>query len=124
MRRGWIFGLMLAGRAVPATAQRLGGGAGAVDVSPARVMAALVVCVAAAFALAVLLRARNGDHAPMWRRWRGGWGASSRIRVIETRRAGVHADVCLVECDGDQYLLLCGPSVQTVLRAPERPHVA
>ncbi|MEH3101087.1 hypothetical protein [Sphingomonas adhaesiva] len=130
MRRGWAWALALAlapalaGWAVPAAAQRLGGGAAAVDLSPGRILAALLVCVAAAFALAVLLRARGADRSPMWKRVGERWRAPSRVRVIETRRAGVHADVCLVECDGEQYLLICGPSAQTVLRAPERSRVA
>ena len=119
LRRTWL-SLASGCCAAPALSQRLGGAAATPDLSIGRILAALVLCVAAAFALVLLIRARSSampGASPIRRRL--GSAASRRIRVIETRRASAHADLCLIECDGDEYLLLCGPAVHTVLHAPE-----
>ncbi len=42
-------------------------------------------------------------------------GLPRRIRIIETRRASQHADLCLVECDGQTYLLALTAQSVTVL---------
>jgi hypothetical protein len=112
------------GWATAGKAQRLGGG-GAVDIPVGRIIAAFLLCVLLAWALAVALKHRGG---------RGGIGRfqrlfarsapPSRIAVLETRRASVHADVCLIRCDGDDYLILCSPHVQTVLRCAPAPRDA
>lgn len=101
-------------------AQNLGGGNGGTpDISVIRILAALLVCLAAAFTLALMIRARNGGLRLSGKGWLSGAIARSRrIEVIETRRASPHADICLVRCDDEEYLLLCGPSAQSVLRWP------
>ena len=108
---------LLTGSSVPAHAQRLGGGGAAPDISVVRIFAALLLCLAAAFAVALLIRSRKGALPSLRMEWlRGGMASSRRIKIVETRRASAHADVCLVQCDGEEYLVLCGPSAQTVLR--------
>lgn len=103
-----------------ARAQQLGGGGAALDISVVRIFAALVLCLAAAFGLVLAIRARKGAVRP----WRLGWfsgamAGSRRIKIVETRRATPFADICLIHCDGEEYLVLCGPSGQTVLRWPD-----
>ena len=39
-----------------------------------------------------------------------------RVRVIESRRISVHADLCLVRCDDVEYVILCSAQQQQVLR--------
>jgi len=108
-----------------ARAQQLGGGGASPDISMIRILAALLVCLAAAFALALVIRARKGAIRPLAKGWLSGAIAGSRrIAVVETRRATPYADICLVRCDGEEYLLLCGPSGQLVLRWPHGVHPA
>lgn len=105
--------LLLAG---PAFADRLGGG-GDLGISLTRIVMALILCLMLA-ALAALLLKRNGgkiDIAAL----RGlivRMPAARRIEVIETRRVSQHADVCLMRCDGREYLILSAAHQQTVLR--------
>jgi hypothetical protein len=42
-------------------------------------------------------------------------GLTRRIQIIETRRASQHGDLCLVECDGETYLLAITAQGATVL---------
>lgn len=105
-----------------AKAQQLGGGGATVDVSIVRIFAALLLCLAAAFGLALVIRARKGGVLARRMGWfSGAMAGSRRIKIVETRRATPFADICLVQCDGDEYLLLCGPSGQTILRSPDGP---
>ena len=101
--------------ATPALAQRLGGGT-ASDISVGRIVAALVLCVIAAV-LAILLLKRGGgriDFAGLtsFRKL----AVARRIDVVETRRISQHADLCLVRCDGQDYLILTAQGQQSVLR--------
>ncbi len=91
---------------MPALAQQLGGGAGP-DVSAIRIVAALVVCVAAALALALFI-SRRGRPSKISADWLTAKLHRGRIAVLETRRVSAHADICLVHCDGKEYLLACG----------------
>jgi hypothetical protein len=106
--------------ASPALAQagRLGGGGGGVDVSLTRIVTALILCLMLA-ALAVLLLKRSGGKVDL-PALRGLFArmpvAARRIEVIETRRVSQHAEVCLLRCDGRDYLILCAQQQQTVLR--------
>ena len=101
-----------------AWAQRLGGGGQGADISIMRVIAALAVCLAAAVALVLIVKARRKPFA--WRstsEWLAkAMARSSRIDVVETRRVSAFADICLMRCDGVEYLLLCGASGHKVLR--------
>lgn len=95
------------------TPGRLGGG-GAVDVSLARIVSALVVCLLLSGAAAWAIK-RGGGRVD-WRCLHG-WGAAPvrRIAVIEARRISAHADVCLFRCDGRDYLILSSATGQRVL---------
>ena len=104
-------GLMLA-PVVPAYGQHLGGAADP-EISLVRILAALVLCIGAAIALALLISKRGGTG-------RFGQLAAklqrpSRLAVIEARRISPHADLCLVRCDGKEYLLVCGTGEIRVL---------
>jgi hypothetical protein len=109
-----------------ARAQQLGGGGGGTDISMVRILAALAVCCAAAFALAIVLRKRSlrpgaGKLAGAAKLgWLGGaFTGSSRIQVIESRRLSPFADISLVRCDGTEYLLASGPGGHQILRSRE-----
>lgn len=127
MIRPRLFRVMIALACWPggAQAQQLGGGGASTDISIIRILAALLVCLAAAFALALVIKARRGGIRPLGKEWLPrAIAGSRRIEIVETRRATPYADICLVRCDGEEYLLLCGPSGQTVLRWPHGAHPA
>ena len=86
-------------------AQQLGGG-GQVEISWVRLILALVVCLGAA-GLAIWLLRQRSTGSGLTQQLRGRFGASARIETIETRRISPHADLCLVRCDGVEYLLVC-----------------
>ena len=48
-------------------------------------------------------------------------GIPRRIQIIETRRASAHGDLCLVECDGETYLLALTAHGVTVLDHKQAP---
>lgn len=106
--------------ATPALAAggRLGGGA-ALDVSVTRIISAFLLCAMLAAVTAVLLKRGGGriDFAGL--RTLGQAPAPRRIVLIETRRMSQHADICLLRCDGRDYLILSSQSAQTVLRETE-----
>ncbi|MEI9851958.1 MAG: hypothetical protein WDN24_15250 [Sphingomonas sp.] len=95
---------------------RLGGG-GALDISLTRVVLALLLCLMLA-ALAALLLKRGGGRIDLaaLRRLAAKLPVERRIQVIETRRISQHADLCLLRCDGEEYLILCSAQQQSVLR--------
>lgn len=105
--------------AAPAFASggRLGGG-GALNVSLTRIVLALVLCTMMALLLALLIRKNGGkfDLKALRAMVVRLPAAARRIEVIETRRVSQHADICLMRCDGREYLILCAANQQTVLR--------
>jgi hypothetical protein len=108
-------GLGLSAAPLPVLAQRLGT-ASDPDISFVRIVAALVLCVAAAFALAFLIAKRGrlssfrvlSERTFTLRRPR-------RLKLIEALRISAHADLCLVTADETEYLLLCAGGVVQVL---------
>lgn len=92
------------------------GGAPAGDVSLVRVVASFVLCIGVAVTVIVLLRGRGlrwpVPHTLVRRR-------SAAIDIVETRRLSPHADISLVQHDGQEYLLLLLAGDAKVLR--ERP---
>jgi hypothetical protein len=97
--------LAAAGGAASADAAgRLGGGA-ALDVSPWRILAALILCVIIAVLAALMIRQRGGRIALATLLPRLDPGRRA-IEVVETRRLSPHADLCVVRHDGREYLLL------------------
>lgn len=110
--------LVVAAAPAIARAGRLGGGSGGVDVSLTRIVTALILCLMLAALAALLLKHRGGRFDLGALRGFVGQmpGTARRIDVIETRRISQYADVCLLRCDGRDYLILCAEHQQTVLR--------
>lgn len=103
MAVSWAAGLLLA--PTLANAQQLGGG-GDVGISWIRVILALAICLAVA-AFAIWFLRQRSHPGGMIERLRSRLVAKGRIRTIESRRISPHADLCLVHCDGVEYLLIC-----------------
>jgi len=106
---------------LPAQAQtsHLGGG-GPLNLSLTRIVSALILCLMVA-ALAALALKRGGGRIDL-SRMRGlisALPAKRRIEPIETRRISQYADLCLVRCDGEEYLILSSQQQQLVLRSPD-----
>lgn len=101
---------------VAASAGRLGGGSSP-DISLIRILAALVLCALVAFAAVAIMKARSGQPLRFSiDNWRSiTVAAPRRVEIVETRRLSLHADVCLMRCDGQEYLLACGPGGVVVL---------
>lgn len=110
--------LLAAGSPVPALAQKLGG-ASEPEISFVRILGALVLCIGAAVAMALLISKRGLPGKSWGEGIRAKLRSRSRIMVIEARRISPHADVCLIRCDGKEYLLICGPGDIRVLSEAE-----
>jgi len=113
--------LLLALLPSPALAAPLATG-GAPAIPWLRLAFSLAFCVALAWGMAAVLRRRKSgaDASPGARslRWFQPWAPASRsrrIRILETRRASQHGDLCLVELDGKSYFLALTPSGPLVL---------
>ncbi|WP_294288201.1 hypothetical protein [uncultured Sphingomonas sp.] len=100
---------------VAAAAPQLGGGGG-LDVSAVRILAALVLSLAIAGAVILVLRRGGGRIDLSALRLPTRVVGARRIAPIETRRISAHADLCLVRCDGIDYLILSSAGQQQVLR--------
>jgi flagellar biogenesis protein FliO len=86
-----------------------------------RWLAALAFCLALAIVGALALRARSGGLPTgrlsgleaMARRLGGVFGAAAagerRLRIVEAVRLSPNLEVCLVRCDGRDYLLAATP---------------
>jgi flagellar biogenesis protein FliO len=84
--------------AAPVYAQRLGQGTGA-EVPVWRVLGALALCLGLAVAAAYFLRRRLGGSMPL------AMGRTRRLQLIETLRLSHQVDICLVSCDGGEFLI-------------------
>lgn len=99
----------LAALATPASAQVLATGS-APEVSVVRVLAALAICFAAAFALTLAWRSRRSERGGMLARILAfSPQAGSRIEIVEARRISASADICMIRIDGSEYLIVVGP---------------
>ena len=109
--------------AVPALGQHLAGGASP-DVSIVRIVAALAISLMAGAGLILVQRRYPMRRGPrkVLAAFVDGLARVRRIEVIEARRISVHADLCLVRCDADEYLILSGPAGSTVLRSGPATH--
>lgn len=112
-----IVGAALPITAAPLHAQQLGGGGG-IEVPLLRMVAALVVSLGAGLALALLLR-RRGARLPARLKWLEGVVRPGRIELVETRRIATQAELSLVRCEGQEYLILSGPGTAQVIK--QRP---
>jgi len=119
---GLVYGIVtgtLTFAATPACANvvRLGGGQ-PLEISLARIVAALLFSLIVA-AFAILLIRQRGGKLNLSRLF-GRWEARRRaIHVVETRRLSPHADICLVRHGDSEYLLLLMAGDARVLS--ERP---
>ncbi|MCB5423825.1 flagellar biosynthetic protein FliO [Altererythrobacter sp. CC-YST694] len=115
------FALTLLALPAPALAGQLAGGSSP-DIPWLRMLLALAFCIALAFGAVLLLKRHQrggGPIAPSALFQRRGQASARRISVIETRRASPTADLCLVECDGETWLLAVTASGATILRGPQ-----
>ncbi len=122
---------------LPAHAQTLGL-APSHEVSPWRILGALVFCCVLGLAAALALRFRmRGKAAPTqglkatnWRQFMADFGlgtktssaGAGRLRVIETVRLGYQVEVNLLECDGKGIVIVTSPHGAFVANpdAPDR----
>jgi flagellar biogenesis protein FliO len=111
----WIAGafFLLLG-AAPAFAQRLGQGTGT-EVPVWRVLGALALCLALAVAAAYVLRRRLGGSLPL------NMGRTRRLQLVETLRLSHHIDLCLVSCDGAEFLVAASAQGATTIKASLPP---
>jgi hypothetical protein len=112
---------ILSDLAVAAQPPALGGG-GALPVDPVRILAGLGAGILLALLAAVLIARmkRRQGRAPGWlaRLLPAGENAAE-VHVIETRRASVHADFCVVSWDGRRYLIAVTPGGAALIDSRE-----
>ncbi|WP_150531618.1 hypothetical protein, partial [Staphylococcus aureus] len=98
---------------------RLGGG-GSLNLSLTRIVMALILCLMPAALIALALKRSGGRiDLPRLRGLVAALPAQRRVEVLETRRVSQYADICLLRCDGREYLVLCAPQQQLLLRESE-----
>jgi len=114
LRAGIGMAALLTG--APALAQRLGQGTGT-EVPVWRVLGALAFCLALAVAAAILLRRRLGGPG------RAAFGSARRLQLVESLRLSHQIDLCVVRCDGAEFLLAATPHGATVIN-PDLPSPA
>lgn len=106
--------------ALAAAPARLGGG-GALDLSLTRIVSALVLCVLLAAVVALILKRGGGRIDWTLLKSLRSVRPTQRIKVIESRRISPHADVCLLRCDDEDFLILSSQGTQQViLQRPAR----
>ncbi|MEH3040409.1 MAG: hypothetical protein PGN21_10150 [Sphingomonas paucimobilis] len=93
--------------AATAHAPRLGGGGAAIEIPWLRIVGALLLCSAVAWAAVLWLR-RGG-------RWAGARRPAAGIAVVESRRLNQFAEVSLVRVQGREYAILSSAQQQRVL---------
>ncbi|HYF22974.1 MAG TPA: hypothetical protein VD929_06215 [Caulobacteraceae bacterium] len=112
--------------ASPAWAQQLGQAQG-VDVPLWRVLGALAVCLSLAVGAAVLLRRRLvqggalprlGPGLPRLLDLRTDQTDARRLELLETVRLSHQTDVCLLRCDGREFILSTSPQGAILVAAP------
>jgi flagellar biogenesis protein FliO len=100
----------------PGLAQRLGQGTGT-EVPIWRVIGALAFCLALAVAAAVLLKRRfNGPGRTVF-------GRERRLQLVESLRLSHQIDLCVVSCDGAEFMLAATPHGATLIN-PDLPRAA
>ena len=110
-------GAFLLCAAAPAFAQRLGQGTGT-EVPIWRVLGALALCLALAVAAAYFLRRRMGGAMPL------AMGRVRRLQLVETLRLSHQVDVCLVRCDGAEFLVAASAQGATTINPALAPPTA
>jgi hypothetical protein len=108
--------VMVSMAGAPALAQQLGG-ARPVEVPVIQLVAGLALCSLAAFAAIAVMKKRAGAAFPSLFKWKlpGAIPAGS-IKVLETHRLSVHADLCRFTAADREYLVIVSAGAVTVLR--------
>jgi hypothetical protein len=109
--------LVFASLPSPAWADTLASGT-APGIPWVRLLLSFAFCIALAWGAVVMLKhyQRRGIGNPLKELFaKQGAAPSRRIAIIETRRAGLHTDLCLVDCDGETYFLALTPAGVSVL---------
>ena len=88
--------------AAPVFAQRIGQGTGT-EVPIWRVLIALALCLGLAVGAAYVLRRRLGGAMSL------GMGRSRRLQLVESLRLTPQVHICLVSCDGAEFLVAASP---------------
>jgi hypothetical protein len=111
--RSFLGGCFLSVLPASAAAQRLGG-TGEPDVSIVRTFLALLLCLVIALLAVLLIRYRLGGRLPLFITRMG--PVDARVSVIESRRISPQAEVSLIACDGEEFLVLLSPGGPLLLR--------
>lgn len=106
LRAGAVASALLAG--APALAQRLGQGTDS-EVPIWRVLGALAFCLVLAAAAAILLKRRLAGPG------RAVFGRARRLQLVESLRLSHQVDLCVVSCDGAEFLLAATPHGATLI---------
>ncbi|QNA82938.1 hypothetical protein G4G27_02105 [Sphingomonas sp. So64.6b] len=104
-----------AGHAVAGARTRSLGGGGDLDISLGRIIISLVICIVIAGLAALLIKQRGGKFDLK------AWLArieprTGEIRIVETRRLSLHADISVVRHGDREYLLLLQQNNAQILR--------
>jgi hypothetical protein len=94
-----------------ALAQQLGQGIDD-NISVWRVVATLLVCLIVAVGAALVLKRRLAKGAAPFRLRRTG----SRLEMIEILAVRPQVDLCLIACDGEEFLVISAPQGTRLLR--------
>lgn len=108
-------GLILASLSAAAFAQKLGQG-GSTDISIWRVLGALLLCLALAVGGALALKKRLRPGASILS------GDRRRLEFVESLRLSHQVDLCLVRCDGREFMIATSPHGADF--APDALHAA
>lgn len=85
------------------------------DIAWWRVLGALVFCLLAGLAAALLLRQRLGGRGLIL----GGGGRSRRLRLLERLPLGPQASIALVQVDDSEALVLIAPGATRLVRVDD-----
>lgn len=91
-----------------------------INLSPARIgLAGSLIC--GLIIIALVLRRTHSSARTKTRRsvlsyFSSAPAPSRRIKILESRRLSAHADICLCQVDGEEYLLALGPQKIVPLR--------
>ena len=85
------------------------------DLHLGRIAAAVTVCALAALAIALAMRRFHFAKSTV-----GGRPKRNAISVLETKRLGLHADVCRLSCDGREYVVVVGSAGATIIASHDQ----
>jgi hypothetical protein len=91
-----------------------------------RIFGAWLLCIGIAVLLIFLLRRIRSGRRAVSSAFLPRLLASPtrRIEIVETRRATLAVDLCVLDYEGERYLIACGPGGTTLLDRSPVPPVA